>query len=133
MKQEDKMYNRLVEQIKKSPPTLNNPKELTADIMNNIELLPQRRKRVKYKLYIASWLSAVAALFLICLLIGETFFSPGLQQEMSTISVHKISRLPEKKVVLTPDMTLEKKKELLYPLAKSKKEARENRKSMWNN
>lgn len=133
MKQEDEIYNRLVEQIRKSPPALINPRELTADIINNIELLPQKRNHARHKLHLVGWLSATAALFMVYLLIGETFFPTGLQQKTPTISVHNISRLPKKEVILTPDMMLEEKKELLLPIVKSKKEARENRKSMWNN
>ncbi|MDL2212883.1 hypothetical protein LJC21_01235 [Bacteroides sp. OttesenSCG-928-E20] len=132
MKQEDETYNRLVEQIKKTPPTLSNPQKLTADIIGCIEQLPQRRKHTSYKLNFAGWLSVVAAVFLLCLFVNEALF-PFIHQENKTIFVNKTNKLPQEKVLFAPDMTLAEKKELLLPILRQKKEVRENRKSMWNN
>lgn len=82
MKREDERYEQWLEKLKRTSPVLLNPEKLTNDIILKIELLPEkvRKEKRRRKWEIVTWLSATAAGFLVCLLLGETVFFSGSER-----------------------------------------------------
>lgn len=74
MKQEGKSYEEWLAEIRRRPPVMSNPDELTASILQQVDRMPLRKKR--RRLLMGSWLSGIAAGVLLCLLAGETLFAP---------------------------------------------------------
>lgn len=78
MKREDEYYENWLDKLKTTQPILERPDELTAAIMQRVSQsslsLPRSTKKNR-RLLIGRWGSLVAASLLLCLLVGETFFS----------------------------------------------------------
>lgn len=75
MKQKDNQYESWLSEIKAAQPVLKNPEELTAGILNRIaKVSPQKKER---KFLIGAWLSGVAAILLLLLLINDTCYPPS--------------------------------------------------------
>lgn len=78
MKREDEYYSKWLDKLKTTQPILERPDELTAAIMQRVSQsslsLPRSTKKNR-RLLIGRWGSLVAASLLLCLLVGETFFS----------------------------------------------------------
>lgn len=80
MKREDEYYGNWLDRLKTTQPILEHPDELTAAIMQRVSQssLPLRRSTKQSRgVLIGRWCSLVAAGLLLCLLVGETFFSPA--------------------------------------------------------
>lgn len=97
MKQEDKGYKEWLAEIRTGQPLLDNPEELTKNIMQRIGRT--KLKRRKRKFIIGSWFLGVAAGIGLCLLLNETLFSPVMggtdregesRREVSQVKVHGI-------------------------------------------
>ena len=74
MKQDDKLYNEWLDEVKNVQPILSNPDELTTAILQQVSrIVPQKKKRKS--LLIGSWVSGIAAGLLLCLLVSEALFS----------------------------------------------------------
>ncbi len=73
MKQEDKQYEEWLTTLRNTSPVLQQPEELTDAIMGRIHSLP---KKNKWYLLWGSWISGVAAIFLLLFLAWETEFPP---------------------------------------------------------
>ena len=75
MKQDDKLYNEWLDEVRNVQPILSNPDELTTAILQQVSrIVPQKKKRKS--LLIGSWVSGIAAGLLLCLLVSETLLSP---------------------------------------------------------
>lgn len=74
MKQEDKRYEEWLKDVRNRQPMMSNPEELTANIMQRVARMPKRNTR--RKILIGSRLSGVAAVLLLCLLVGDLFHTP---------------------------------------------------------
>lgn len=75
MKQKDNQYESWLSEIKAAQPVLKNSEELTAGILNRIAgVSPPKRER---KFLIGAWLSGVAAILLLLLLINDTCYPPS--------------------------------------------------------
>lgn len=71
MKKEEVKYENWLNAIRSQQPTLENPEELTRDILNRIpQTAPQRKPKI---FLIGAWISGVAATFLILLCINATY------------------------------------------------------------
>ena len=85
MKQDDKLYNEWLDEVRNVQPILSNPDELTTAILQQVSrIVPQKKKRKS--LLIGSWVSGIAAGLLLCLLVSETLLSPvpdGVRVEKS--------------------------------------------------
>lgn len=78
MTKKENTYEQWLEKIKTTEPFLNNPEELTNDILKRINTLPSGTPpRI---LLLVSRISGIAAAFLLCLLISETVFFPQDKQ-----------------------------------------------------
>lgn len=64
MKKEEMNYEKWLEQLKKTPPVLENPDALTEDIMRAVKAAPFRNRPVR-RLNFAAWCSAIAATLLL--------------------------------------------------------------------
>ena len=68
MKQDDKLYNEWLDEVRNVQPILSNPDELTTAILQQVSMIvPQKKKRKS--LLIGSWVSGIAAGLLLCLLV----------------------------------------------------------------
>lgn len=76
MKREDEYYKKWLDKLKTTQPILERPDELTAAIMQRVSQSSFSPKKGR-RLLMARWGSLVAAGLLLCLLVGETFFSPA--------------------------------------------------------
>lgn len=99
MTKKEDTYEQWLEKIKTTEPFLDNPEELTNDILNRIDALPSGNpSRI---LLLVSRISGIAAAFLLCFLIGETVLFPQDKQfteQPSTANVvwqGKASFLPD--------------------------------------
>ena len=82
MKQDDKLYNEWLDEVRNVQPILSNPDELTTAILQQVSRIVPRKKKRK-SLLIGSWVSGIAAGLLLCLLVSETLLSPvpdGVQE-----------------------------------------------------
>ena len=70
MKKEEMNYEKWLEQLKKTPPVLENPDALTEDIMRAVKAAPFRNRPVR-RLNFAAWCSAIAATLLLGLWVAE--------------------------------------------------------------
>ena len=60
MKQDDKLYNEWLEEVRNVQPILSNPDEQTTAILQQVSrIVPQKKKRKS--LLIGSWVSGIAA------------------------------------------------------------------------
>ena len=75
MKQDDKLYNEWLDEVRNVQPILSNPDELTTAILQQVSRIVPRKKKRK-SLLIGSWVSGIAAGLLLCLLVSETLLSP---------------------------------------------------------
>ena len=78
MKQEDKLYEEWLSELKSKQPILKNPEELTTSILNSIPRSHPKTGRRKF--LIGAWLSGFAAAVLLLLFINDTYLSPIPQQ-----------------------------------------------------
>jgi len=99
MTKKEDTYEQWLEKIKTTEPCLDNPEELTNDILNRIDALPSGNpSRI---LLLVSRISGIAAAFLLCFLISETVLFPQDKQfteQPSTANVvwqGKASFLPD--------------------------------------
>lgn len=87
MKQEEQLYEEWLEKVRKNLPLVENPEELSKDIMQRIYRTSRNpRKSVSW----IRWLSTVAALFLLCTMMYEVFFytdAPTLERGTVTINI----------------------------------------------
>jgi hypothetical protein len=134
MNEKEMAYNRVISLMKNNPPLPENSEELTAGIMAKIDGL-SKGKRTGKRLLIAGWVSTVAAAFLICFLVNETFFLPDNGTERTTVFTHDVAmvsidrplhtgKLPAKKI---REMTPAEKQDLLHSLMNDKRKAGINR------
>lgn len=78
MTKKEDTYEQWLEKIKTTEPFLDNPEELTNDILNRIDALPSGNpSRI---LLLVSRISGIAAAFLLCFLISETVLFPQDKQ-----------------------------------------------------
>lgn len=78
MTKKEDTYEQWLEKIKTTEPCLDNPEELTNDILNRIDALPSGNpSRI---LLLVSRISGIAAAFLLCFLISETVLFPQDKQ-----------------------------------------------------
>lgn len=75
MKQDDRHYEEWLAEIRGKQPVMSNPDELSANILQRVARTSFQRRKKK-KLLVAGWLSGIAAGLLLCLLVGETLFTP---------------------------------------------------------
>ena len=66
MKQDDKLYNEWLDEVRNVQPILSNPDELTTAILQQVSRIVPRKKKRK-SLLIGSWVSGIAAGLLLCL------------------------------------------------------------------
>lgn len=69
MKQDDKLYNEWLDEVRNVQPILSNPDELTTAILQQVSRIVPRKKKRK-SLLIGSWVSGIAAGLLLCLLVS---------------------------------------------------------------
>lgn len=107
---EDK-YTQWVELLKNTSPVLDNPEELTNEIINKVKLLPVTAKKNKL-LYVSGWMVRVAALFLFCFWMGESFYSSS---ENTSAGLPLASALNRSTAFLPfdRDLSLEEKNKLI--------------------
>lgn len=74
MKQDDRLYDEWLDEVRNVQPILSNPDELTAAILQRVSRIAPRKKKRK-SLLTVSWLSGIAAGLLLCLLVSEALFS----------------------------------------------------------
>jgi len=74
MKQDDRLYEEWLAEVRSRQPVISNPDGLTANILQQVSRIPFRKK--KKRLLIGSWLSGIAAGLLLCLLVSEVLFTP---------------------------------------------------------
>ncbi len=91
MKQEDKKYEELLNVLKTSSPILHQPEDLTEKIIGKIESLPRKKNRY---LLVGSWVSGLAATFLLCLLVKETVFSSSSEEQRMLVVRQELKTLP---------------------------------------
>ena len=85
MKKEEMNYEKWLEQLKKTPPVLENPDALTEDIMRAVKAAPFRNRPVR-RLNFAAWCSAIAATLLLGLWVAEAVaVDPILSSEVTRI------------------------------------------------
>ena len=83
MKKEEMNYEKWLEQLKKTPPVLENPDALTEDIMRAVKAAPFRNRPVR-RLNFAAWCSAIAATLLLGLWVAEAVaVDPILSSEVT--------------------------------------------------
>ena len=82
-----KKYEELMAQIKSTQPVIFDAERLTANILQKIEKVPQKKSKNKM-LSIATWISSIAASVLIGLFLFEQFMIP-------TNNNHQSSNIPE--------------------------------------
>ena len=86
MKKEEMNYEKWLEQLKKTPPVLENPDALTEDIMRTVKAAPFRNRPVR-RLNFAAWCSAIAATLLLGLWVAEAVaVDPILSSEVTRIT-----------------------------------------------
>lgn len=71
MKQEER-YEQWLERVRNNPPSLDDPQELSREIMQRIASTPRRQSRPVANFI--KWFSAVAALFLLGVMLHEMFY-----------------------------------------------------------
>ena len=60
MKQDDKLYNEWLDEVRNVQPILSNPDELTTAILQQVSrIVPQKKKRKR--MMFCSWLSGISA------------------------------------------------------------------------
>jgi hypothetical protein len=94
-------YMELLDQIKVLQPTIVDSERLTANIMQSIEKMPQKRIR-KQTLTVVSWTSSIAASLLIGLFLFEQVMIPT-SNELKTLALPVYSR-----TVLCKNINIEK-------------------------
>jgi len=134
MKEIDKKYDRLISVIKNNPPMPENSERLTAGILAQIGRLSAKR-RAKKRLILSGWISAIAATFLICLFVSETFFLPDGYRKRKTTFEYEVTAVPDHQPSAKaglPAAEIQKiapaeKYDLLRALINQKQEARTSR------
>ena len=106
MKKEEMNYEKWLEQLKKTPPVLENPDALTEDIMRAVKAAPFRNRPVR-RLNFAAWCSAIAATLLLGLWVTRI---PKPYQEQTLTDERSYERL----------MTGEKR-EIFFSTSRSRK------------
>lgn len=69
----DQSYTEMINNIKQELPRIQDPQRLTAGIISNIE----KSNRHPKHLYLVSWISSVAAMFLVGLLLDAVIWEPS--------------------------------------------------------
>lgn len=114
MKKEEMNYEKWLEQLKKTPPVLENPDALTEDIMRTVKAAPFRNRPVR-RLNFAAWCSAIAATLLLGLWVAEAVaVDPILSSEVTRIPK------PYQEQTLTDERNYERlmtgeKREIFFP------------------
>lgn len=87
MKREEQRYEEWLEKVRKNLPLVENPEELSEDIMQKISRIPrQLQKPVNW----VRWFSAIAALFLFCTMMYEVLFyadTPTFERGTVTMNI----------------------------------------------
>jgi hypothetical protein len=84
----DKKYAEIIGKIKELQPSISDPQKLTSKTMNSIELL-SKKKNHSQMLTIISWISSIAASFLVGLFLFEYFLSyENVEYKNSKISTN---------------------------------------------
>ncbi|WP_455666178.1 hypothetical protein [Phocaeicola sp.] len=133
MKREKEQYEQWLEKVRKTPPLLDNPEELSAEIMQKISRIPRRQRSPKD---FVRWFSAVAAGFLLCAMMYEMFSysaTSPLHQGTSAFSVSPPAGLSqESSLEQMSDMTIREKGMYLSRLWKERKEMQRKREDFIN-
>ena len=120
MKKEEMNYEKWLEQLKKTPPVLENPDALTEDIMRAVKAAPFRNRPVR-RLNFAAWCSAIAATLLLGLWVAEAVaVDPILSSEVTRIPKHYQEQ------TLTDERSYERlmtgeKREIFFSASRSRK------------
>ncbi|WP_280202088.1 hypothetical protein [Bacteroides fragilis] len=120
MKKEEMNYEKWLEQLKKTPPVLENPDALTEDIMRAVKAAPFRNRPVR-RLNFAAWCSAIAATLLLGLWVAEAVaVDPILSSEVTRIPK------PYQEQTLTDERSYERlmtgeKREIFFSASRSRK------------
>ena len=116
MKKEEMNYEKWLEQLKKTPPVLENPDALTEDIMRAVKAAPFRNRPVR-RLNFAAWCSAIAATLLL-----------GLWVAVDPILSSEVTRIPKpyQEQTLTDERDYERlmigeKREIFFSASRSRK------------
>lgn len=133
MKQEEQRYEEWLEKVRRNLPTVENPEELSNDIMQRISRTPHPPIRT---VNWVRWLSAVAALFLLCTMLYEVLFYaevPPLEKETVTInSCPSTEIIPTIPLEQMSEMTMQEKTAFLSRIRKERKEIKCKRKKLLN-
>ncbi|WP_455673404.1 hypothetical protein [Phocaeicola sp.] len=99
MKREEERYEQWLERVRNTSPVLENPENLTRDILQKIAQTPQRKRKSGR---LVNWVSAVAAVGLLCFMVHETCFysaAPVIKGEVvvtnTSFSLPKLPELPK--------------------------------------
>ena len=116
MKKEEMNYEKWLEQLKKTPPVLENPDALTEDIMRAVKAAPFRNRPVR-RLNFAAWCSAIAATLLLGLWVAEAVaVDPILSSEVTRIPK------PYQEQTLTDERLMTgEKREIFFSASRSRK------------
>jgi hypothetical protein len=116
-------YEEITGYIRNISPVLDNPEELTQNIMTQIECLAKNRKKHTV-IRITGWLSGAAACLLLCLLVYETVqlsaYSciPDVKRIRTASEVPALSK-PEIAEMVREKVKLRNRKERIYTLYSS--------------
>lgn len=133
MKQEEQQYEEWLEKVRRNLPIVENPEELSNDIMQRISRTPRPSKRPKNWV---RWFSAAAAIFLLCTMLYEVLFYaevPPLEKETVTInSCPSTEIVPTISLEQMSEMTVKEKAAFLSRIRKERKEIKCKRKNLVN-
>lgn len=133
MKQEEQQYEEWLEKVRRNLPIVENPEELSNDIMQRISRTPRPYKRPENWV---RWFSAAAALFLLCTMLYEVLFYaevPPFEKETVTInSCPSTEIVPTISLEQMSEMTVKEKAAFLSRIRKERKEIKCKRKNLVN-
>lgn len=138
MKSKDKTYNQLLERLKKISPVMDNPTEVTDEIMMQIKKLPPRRKSSKL-IFITGWVSGIAAMLLFCLLVKDLFFFQtfhsakieNIKEPTFSIYDHELtSKSSELVEDWKPGMKMTEKSQILFYIIQTKQQEKKRKREI---
>ncbi len=111
-------YEYLKKRIKDMEPAVENPEELTRSILDKIMELSVRKKTDK-RLLFTTWLSSVAAIFLLFLLSHETLSGDMTGNDTTSAGMVVIPEVHDISAGIVSDMDYSEKSEVFFSVVKS--------------
>ncbi len=124
-------YEYLKKKIKDMEPAVENPEELTRSILDKIMELSVRKKTDK-RLLFTTWLSSVAAIFLLLLLGHETLSGDMTGNNTTSAGMVVIPEVHDISTGIVSDMDYSEKSEVFFSVVKSWRSDRIKREKQMN-